>query len=156
ARTKPCASRHPGASRSNRRSPGSATMNWSRSRRNRSACANVISIRSSASANRARPRKDRRASASALSSGSPTKLGGAMITRFIPLLACADIPAEHDFLVRAFGFTPGGVMKDGAGNPIHGEVHAGDQLTIWLHAVSDQFHLAPGASMPNQPGGLVV
>jgi hypothetical protein len=28
--------------------------------------------------------------------------------RFIPLLACEDIEAEHDFLVDVFGFDAGG------------------------------------------------
>jgi hypothetical protein len=34
------------------------------------------------------------------------------ITRVIPLLVYEDIEAAHDFLVKAFGFQPGGVERD--------------------------------------------
>jgi uncharacterized glyoxalase superfamily protein PhnB len=78
-----------------------------------------------------------------------------MITGMIPVLSCADIQGEHDFLVRAFGFEPGGVVSDDKGVVVHGEVHAGD-LTIWLHAEGESFRLASARSMPKQSGGLVV
>jgi uncharacterized glyoxalase superfamily protein PhnB len=52
--------------------------------------------------------------------------------RVIPILTCQDIPAAHDFLVQAFGFDSGGVHRTPEGQPIHGEVRAGD-ATIWLH-----------------------
>jgi uncharacterized glyoxalase superfamily protein PhnB len=32
--------------------------------------------------------------------------------RIIPVLVYEDIPAAHDFLVKAFGFQSGGVVKD--------------------------------------------
>ena len=38
-----------------------------------------------------------------------------MIERVIPVLVYEDIPAAHDFLVDAFGFTSGGVYRDAEG-----------------------------------------
>ena len=46
--------------------------------------------------------------------------------RLIPVLTYQDIASAHDFLVRAFGFTSGGVSRDASGQPIHGEVRAGN------------------------------
>ena len=54
------------------------------------------------------------------------------IQRVIALLVYQDIPAAHDFLVEAFGFTPGMVHRDGEGRAVHGEVQAGEQV-FWLH-----------------------
>ncbi len=53
--------------------------------------------------------------------------------RVIPLLVYEDITAAHDFLVAAFGFQSGGVMRNAEGQAVHGEVRAGD-TPIWLHA----------------------
>src|SRR5438270_679248 len=39
----------------------------------------------------------------------------------IPLLVYADIPAAHDFLVRAFGFESGGVERTGDCVAIHAQ-----------------------------------
>jgi uncharacterized glyoxalase superfamily protein PhnB len=55
--------------------------------------------------------------------------------RLIPVLTYQDIASAHDFLVRAFGFTSGGVSWDASGQPIYGEVRAGN-ATIWLHRVT--------------------
>jgi hypothetical protein len=44
----------------------------------------------------------------------------------IPVVVCEDIAATHDFLVNAFGFDAGGVQRDGAGQPVHGEVRTQD------------------------------
>jgi len=41
------------------------------------------------------------------------------VDRVIPLLVYEDIPAAHDFLVRAFGFEPGGVYNNDEGKPVH-------------------------------------
>src|SRR6266481_6694128 len=74
------------------------------------------------------------------------------IKRIIPLFVYKDIPATHDFVVKAFGFEAGGVERNAEGQPIHGEVHAG-QATIWLHRVTAEHGLdSPGKSS----GGLVV
>ena len=54
------------------------------------------------------------------------------VERLIPVLTYQDLPAAHDFLVRAFGFEGHGVHRDAEGRPVHGEVRAGD-ATIWLH-----------------------
>ncbi len=77
------------------------------------------------------------------------------ITRIIPLLVYEDIPAAHDFLVKAFGFTPGGVKHNTDGRPIHAEVYAGD-LTIWIHRVTADHDLASQRSMGAASSGLVV
>jgi uncharacterized glyoxalase superfamily protein PhnB len=71
--------------------------------------------------------------------------------RVIPLLVYADIPAAHDFLVTAFGFQAGGVMRDAEGQPVHGEVRAGD-ATIWLHRVTAEHGLTSALSA-DVPGG---
>ena len=47
------------------------------------------------------------------------------IERLIPLLVCEDIPAAHDFLVEAFGFTSGGIHRNPEGKAVHAEVRAG-------------------------------
>src|ERR1041384_6746288 len=75
--------------------------------------------------------------------------------RIIPLLVYEDIPAAHDFLVKAFGFEAGGVHRNAEGQAIHGEVRVGDS-TIWLHRVT----AAHGTSSPRvvdlAGAGLVV
>jgi uncharacterized glyoxalase superfamily protein PhnB len=73
----------------------------------------------------------------------------------IPVVVCEDIAATHDFLVDAFGFDAGGVQRDGAGQPVHGEVRTRDGV-IWLHAVSPSHELASPRSMSQAAGGLVV
>lgn len=63
------------------------------------------------------------------------------IARLIPVLVYEDLAAAHDFLVEAFGFTSGGVQRDGDGQAVHAEVSAGD-ATIWLHRGVAEFELA--------------
>jgi MerR family transcriptional regulator, thiopeptide resistance regulator len=76
--------------------------------------------------------------------------------RIIPLLVYKDIQAAHDFLVKAFGFEPGGVARDADGQPIHGEVRAGS-ATIWLHRVTAEHELdSPGIAAGMASSGLVV
>ena len=77
------------------------------------------------------------------------------IERIIPLLTYQDIPAAHDFLVRAFGFAPGGVQRSPEGQPVHAEVRAGD-ATIWLHRVSAEHQLDSPLSVDVANAGLVV
>jgi uncharacterized glyoxalase superfamily protein PhnB len=71
--------------------------------------------------------------------------------RATPLLVYEDIPAAHDFLVKAFGFESGGVMRDAQGQAVHGEVRAGD-TAIWLHRVAPEHGLASTLAA----SGLVV
>jgi uncharacterized glyoxalase superfamily protein PhnB len=42
------------------------------------------------------------------------------IERIIPLLTYRDLAAAHDFLVRAFGFTSGGVHRSPDGEAPYG------------------------------------
>jgi uncharacterized glyoxalase superfamily protein PhnB len=73
-------------------------------------------------------------------------------TAVIPLLVYRDISAAHDFLVQAFGFESGGMVRGPEGQVIHGEVRAG-QITIWLHRVTVEHGLDALASAGS---GLVV
>jgi len=73
----------------------------------------------------------------------------------IPILVYADIAAAHDFLVDAFGCTPGGVERDGAGNVVHGEVRIGDSV-VWLHRVTHDHGLDAPRRLPWAHGGLSV
>jgi uncharacterized glyoxalase superfamily protein PhnB len=71
----------------------------------------------------------------------------------IPVVPYADIRAGHDFLVEVLGFTSGGLVEDGDGEVVHGEVRVGERR-IWLHAA------AGGLTTPGQAGaatsGIVV
>jgi uncharacterized glyoxalase superfamily protein PhnB len=71
----------------------------------------------------------------------------------IPVLACSDIVAEHDFLVNVCGFASGGVDRTPGGMVVHGEVRLGERR-IWLHRET------PGLAAPRGSGaaggGLVV
>jgi len=78
------------------------------------------------------------------------------IKRIIPLLVYKDIPATHDFLVKAFGFEAGGVERNAEGQPIHGEVYAG-QATIWLHRATAEHGLdSPGKSSGGQGAAVTA
>ena len=79
----------------------------------------------------------------------------AAIQRLIPLLTYHDIPAAHDFLVRAFGFTPGGIHRTPDGQAVHGEVRAGD-ATIWLHRATADHHLDSPRATDIARAGLVL
>jgi uncharacterized glyoxalase superfamily protein PhnB len=72
----------------------------------------------------------------------------------IPLLACADIAAEHDFLVNALGFASAGIERMPDGTVVHAEVRAGSRR-IWLHRADDAGGIVPpgrGAA----GGGIVI
>jgi MerR family transcriptional regulator, thiopeptide resistance regulator len=60
------------------------------------------------------------------------------------LLVYDDLEAAHAYLVRVYGLDPGPVERDAAGNVVHAEVRAGEQV-IWLH---------PAASGYQSPGSL--
>ena len=70
------------------------------------------------------------------------------IDRRISILVCADIEAEHDYLIRVFGLGPGELSRDPEGNAVHAEIHAGDG-EFWLHVESDEF----GLHAPKTLGG---
>lgn len=78
----------------------------------------------------------------------------ATFIRVIPILVYRDIPAAHDFLVNAFGFTSGGVERDGDGQAVHGEVRAGDAI-FWLHRSLDHKLVSP-QGMDTLTSGVVV
>jgi uncharacterized glyoxalase superfamily protein PhnB len=73
----------------------------------------------------------------------------------IPLLACSDIEAEHDFLVNVLDLESGGLERTPAGGVVHGEVRAGDRR-IWLHVVNADDGLLAPRTLGAAGGGLVV
>ncbi|MFQ5528128.1 MAG: VOC family protein [Thermoanaerobaculia bacterium] len=73
----------------------------------------------------------------------------------VPLLVYRDIERAHDFLVRAFGFSPGGVNYGDDGAAHHGEVNAKGQV-IWLHRVIEDKGLVPPETAKASTGELVV
>jgi uncharacterized glyoxalase superfamily protein PhnB len=77
------------------------------------------------------------------------------IERITPVLTYQDIPAAHDFLVRAFGFVSGGIHRTPEGGAVHGEVRAGD-AAIWLHRVTAEHHLDSPLAVDVANSGLVV
>lgn len=77
------------------------------------------------------------------------------IDRVIPVLVYEDILTAHDFLVKAFGFEPGGVTRDEKGQVVHGEVRCGGN-PIWLHRAADDLKLASPRSSPLASSGLVI
>ena len=75
--------------------------------------------------------------------------------RIIPVLTYQDIPRAHDFLVNVFGFNGGGVSRNAEGQPIHGEVRAGD-VTIWLYRVTAEHRLTSPLTSDVANSGLFV
>jgi uncharacterized glyoxalase superfamily protein PhnB len=75
-------------------------------------------------------------------------------TDLIPLLACSDIEAEHDFLVDVLGLESGGLERT-AGGVVHGEVRAGERR-IWLHRTNVDDGLLAPRTLGAAGGGLVV
>ena len=76
-------------------------------------------------------------------------------TDVIPLLACSDIKAEHDFLTTVMGFTSAGLESMPDGTVVHGEVRAGARR-IWLHRASEADHIVPPGEHGPAGGGIVV
>jgi MerR family transcriptional regulator, thiopeptide resistance regulator len=75
--------------------------------------------------------------------------------RVVPVLTYQDIAAAHDFLVRAFGFAPGGLHRTPDGQAVHGEVRAGD-AAIWLHQVTTEYQLESPLAGAVAHSGLFV
>lgn len=73
----------------------------------------------------------------------------------LPVLACSDIEAEHDFLVRVLGFHSGGLERTPDGTVVHGEVLAGERR-IWIHLTSATEKLATPTTLGGAGGGIVV
>jgi uncharacterized glyoxalase superfamily protein PhnB len=71
----------------------------------------------------------------------------------IPVVPYEDIRAGHDFLVDVLGFESAGIIEDGDGNVVHGEVRVGDRR-IWLHAAAGGLTTPRAADV--QTGGIVV
>ena len=76
-------------------------------------------------------------------------------TSVIPVRVYQDIEAAHDFLVRTFGFTSGGLHRDEEGTVVHAEVRAGD-CPIWLHRVTTEHRMASPKGTTGSHGGLEV
>jgi uncharacterized glyoxalase superfamily protein PhnB len=72
----------------------------------------------------------------------------------IPLLACANIEREHDFLVRVLGFASVGLERQSDGTVVHGEVRIGEHR-VWLHRLDVSSDLLP-PTRRGPTGGIVV
>lgn len=82
--------------------------------------------------------------------------GGTMTgAAVIPILVYDDIEAAHDFLIRVFGFTSGGIFRTDDGTVVHAEVSAGD-CPIWLHRVTADHQMASPKGIKGSYGGLEV
>jgi uncharacterized glyoxalase superfamily protein PhnB len=77
----------------------------------------------------------------------------AEVDDLIPLLACADIAAEHDFLLTVLGFESAGLERTPDDAVVHAEVRAGSRR-IWLHQVNAGELEPPGRGPAG--GGIVV
>jgi MerR family transcriptional regulator, thiopeptide resistance regulator len=73
----------------------------------------------------------------------------------IPVLVYEDIEAGHDYLIETFGFTSGGVFRDGDGTVVHAEVRMGD-AAVWLHRVSHDHEMGTPKGAALVHGGLEV
>lgn len=73
----------------------------------------------------------------------------------IPVLVYENIEAAHDFLVKVFGFTSGGLHRLEDGTVVHGEVRLGDE-PIWLHVVTAEHQMASPKGAAESHGGLTV
>ncbi|MEP7082976.1 MAG: VOC family protein [Chloroflexota bacterium] len=76
-------------------------------------------------------------------------------TDLLPLLACSDIAAEHDFLIKVLGFTSAGVERMPDGAVVHAEVTAGSRR-IWLHREDVGDNLVPPGLRGSAGGGIVI
>jgi MerR family transcriptional regulator, thiopeptide resistance regulator len=74
----------------------------------------------------------------------------------IPILAYRDLERAHDHLVDVFGLRPGGIVRDGEGNAVHGEVFALNGSAIWLHRHAPEHGLASPADLELATGGVIV
>ena len=79
----------------------------------------------------------------------------AEFTDVIPLLACSDIAAEHDFLITVLGFASAGLDRTPDGTVVHGEVRAGERR-IWLHRADEADNILPPGARGSSGGGIVV
>ena len=80
---------------------------------------------------------------------------GAELPDVVPLLACLDIQAEHDFLVGVLRLESAGIERTADGTVVHAEVRAGDRR-IWLHRADATEKLVPPRTSGTAAGGIVV
>lgn len=73
----------------------------------------------------------------------------------MPLLACSDIAAEHDFLVTVLGFASAGIERTPDGTVVHAEVRVGSRR-IWLHRADETAELVPPGRRGSAGGGIVI
>lgn len=63
------------------------------------------------------------------------------VERHISILVYTDLRAAHAYLVEVFGLGPGELSLGPDGEPVHGELEAGNGI-VWLHPESAEFGLA--------------
>ncbi len=77
------------------------------------------------------------------------------VPNVVPILVYEDVEAGHDYLVKVFGFTSGGIHRVPDGEVVHAEVTLGER-SIWLHRVTHEHGLEAPGKLPFQHGGLSV
>lgn len=77
------------------------------------------------------------------------------LDRRIAILVYDDLEAAYDYLIRVYGFGPGTVTRDGNGNAVHGEIHAGDG-EFWLHPASAEWRLQPPSTLGGASGSMAI
>lgn len=75
--------------------------------------------------------------------------------RIVAVLVYADIAAARNFLVEAFGFSPGGLHRDAGGRVLHSEVTLEGEI-VRLHPVAPQEDLRSVAELASATDMLHV
>ena len=73
----------------------------------------------------------------------------------ISILVYRDLESTLDFLTSAFGLGPGQFMRDGDGNAVHGEIHAGDGV-LWLHPESPEHGLSSPETVGSSTASMAI
>lgn len=108
-----------------------------------------------------RQRRALRAVCSSKSTSDIVKLLEAMtvprgtVERHISILVYRDLRAALAYLVDVFGLGPGELSLGGDGEPVHGEVEAGNGI-VWLHPESEEFGLASPLSTGRATATMAV
>lgn len=77
------------------------------------------------------------------------------LNRRIAILVYEDLEAAFEYLTRVFGFGPGELTRDPAGNVVHAEIQAGDG-EFWLHTESEPFGLRSPKHLGGASGTMAV
>ncbi|NNF65781.1 MAG: MerR family transcriptional regulator [Acidimicrobiia bacterium] len=73
----------------------------------------------------------------------------------ISILVYSDLESIFDFLTGAFALGPGQLSRDGDGNAVHGEIHAGDGV-LWLHPESPEYGLSSPKTIGTSTASMAI